>query len=77
MNAKLCSFAYLCRLFLQLFYWTVKVGASKDPVYDLLPSYSYLWGFLWVPLALGLNELIRRYEIKLANFFLQCNDLVL
>lgn len=51
------------RLLLQSLHWVIKVG-SKSPTYDLLPAYSYIWGFLFAPLALTFNELIRRYEIK-------------
>jgi hypothetical protein len=51
------------RVLLQCSYWIIKIS-SKSSEYDLLPSYSYIWGFMWVPIALALNELIRRYEIK-------------
>jgi len=49
---------------LQLVYWMVKIGSTSSFVYDLLPVYSYIWGLLWVPIALALNELTRRHEFK-------------
>jgi hypothetical protein len=58
------AFWYHNRLVLQLLYSLIKVSSTLTPGYDLLPAVAYIWGFAWVPVALAINELIRRHEIK-------------
>ncbi len=32
--------------------------------FGLIPGVSYVWAFLWAAVVLGINEIIRRQEIK-------------
>ncbi|ODN05210.1 hypothetical protein Ocin01_01491 [Orchesella cincta] len=48
----------------QFMYGFLKVSFSKSIDYTLLPIFSYIWGFLWSPILLAFNEILRRQEIK-------------
>jgi hypothetical protein len=55
--------SFLSSFILQCIYAAVRLGLSIV-TFNLLPAVSYVWAFLWTLVVLGINELIRRQEIK-------------